>query len=123
LYNNPGSRYAGDAITFFGLLFTVWARVHLGLYWSGEITLKVGHRLIRTGPYRLVRHPIYTGFLLAALGSAISAATGDALLGAVLVILALVVKLRREESLLIGEFGDEYRQFKLQTPALLPLIY
>src|SRR5438067_986356 len=62
----------GDAITAISLSLAVWSRVHLGKYWSGMITLKEGHRLIRTGPYRLVRHPIYTGILGGALGSTVT---------------------------------------------------
>ena len=71
LYDSPAIGWTGTALTAAGLLFTVWARTHLGKYWSGIITLKQVHKLIRTGPYRIVRHPIYTGFLTAALGSAI----------------------------------------------------
>jgi Isoprenylcysteine carboxyl methyltransferase (ICMT) family len=77
-YDDRAVEYAGTAITILGLLFSVWARIHLGQYWSGIITLKEGHKLIRSGPYRFVRHPIYTGFITAMTGSAISMATGDA---------------------------------------------
>jgi protein-S-isoprenylcysteine O-methyltransferase Ste14 len=112
----------GTVLTILGLCFTVWARVHLGRYWSGIITLKQGHRLIRTGPYQLTRHPIYTGLLAAVLGTAIAASTGDAFVGFVVFTAAYVVKARREEALLTREFGDEYTRFKQEVPTLVPLV-
>jgi protein-S-isoprenylcysteine O-methyltransferase Ste14 len=112
--------YAADAVTAAGLLFAVWGRVHLGRYWSGIITLKEGHRLIRTGPYRLVRHPLYTGFLTGVVGAALAAGTADAALGTLVVLAAYVVKIRREEALLAREFGDEYARFRREVPALVP---
>lgn len=116
-------QYCGSAITASGLLFSVWARVHLGRNWSGIITLKEGHRLIRTGPYRLVRHPVYTGLLVAVIGSAMAVGTWDALIGVAIILLALLLKLRREETLLTSEFGEEYVTFKRETPGLVPFIF
>ena len=113
--------YAGTTLTAFGLLFSAWGRYHLGQYWSGIISLKEGHRLVRTGPYKLVRHPLYTGFLSAVLATAIAAATYDALLGALLILTAYALKIRREEKVLLNAFGDEYVQFKRETPALIPV--
>jgi protein-S-isoprenylcysteine O-methyltransferase Ste14 len=63
--------WSGAALTAAGLLFTGWARVHIGRNWSGTVTFKEGHELVTTGPYALVRHPIYTGLLLAFIGSAV----------------------------------------------------
>jgi protein-S-isoprenylcysteine O-methyltransferase Ste14 len=123
LYEKDAVEWLGFALTVGGMLFAGWARVSLGRYWSGNVTLKEGHRLIRSGPYRFARHPIYTGFLTAALGSALSAGTGDALLGFAIILMAIVVKLRREEALLTGEFGEEYRRYKHEVPALVPFIY
>jgi len=116
--------YVGLLMTLCGCLFAVWARIHLGRYWSGYITLKEGHKIITTGPYRFVRHPIYTGWLAAMFGTALTAGTGDALCGVALVALAFVIKLRREEKLLTTEFGDEYRRFQQNVPAaLVPFLY
>jgi protein-S-isoprenylcysteine O-methyltransferase Ste14 len=115
--------WIGNALTVAGFTFAWWARVHLGRYWSGTITLKEGHRLIRTGPYRLARHPIYTGFLTAVLGSAIVVATGDSMVGFVLIVGAILLKMRREEALMTQEFRDEYRQFKAQVSALIPFVF
>ena len=123
LYESPAIEWLGVAITFFGLAFSVWARIHLGRYWSGFVTLKEGHRLIRTGPYRLARHPIYTGFLTAALGTAITASSGDAFIGFVIILIGFLIKIRREEEWLGGEFGEEYAQFRREVAALVPMVY
>jgi protein-S-isoprenylcysteine O-methyltransferase Ste14 len=123
LYDNVIADYVGNQLTVIGLLVSVWARIHLGKYWSGIITLKEGHKLIRTGPYRWVRHPIYTGMIIAAFGSALTASTGDGFAGFAIFVAACVYKSRREEALLTGEFGDEYLQFKREVPAIFPLIY
>jgi protein-S-isoprenylcysteine O-methyltransferase Ste14 len=82
------------ALLLAGLLLTVWARVHLGRNWSGTVTLKEGHELIRSGPYAYVRHPIYTGLSLAMLGCAIAWGEPRALLGLGLVICSFLYKLR-----------------------------
>jgi protein-S-isoprenylcysteine O-methyltransferase Ste14 len=115
-------KVAGVGLTFAGMAFMVWARVHLGRYWSGYVTLKEGHRLIRTGPYALVRHPIYTGFLTAALGSALVAGSGDAFVGLVLIFIAFVLKIPREEAILKREFGEEFEQFARDIPRLIPFV-
>src|SRR5437764_5836997 len=106
-HHSAGGAYAADALTAAGLLVAVWGRLHLGRYWSGMVTLKEGHRLIRTGPYWFVRHPLYTGFLAAALGSALAAGTGDAVAGSVIILAAYLIKLRREEALRTKDFGEE----------------
>lgn len=116
-------RWFGVAATAVGLLFSVWARVHLGRNWSGVVTLKADHKLIRTGPYRYVRHPIYTGLLIAAIGSAAAANTFEAMIGVGLVLVAFLIKMRHEELLLTQEFGDDYRAFKSDVFALVPYIY
>jgi protein-S-isoprenylcysteine O-methyltransferase Ste14 len=123
LYESPIIEWVGAAITVAGMAFAVWARVHLGRYWSGVITLKEGHRLIRTGPYRLARHPIYTGFLAAVLGTASTASTGDAFIGAAMILIAYLIKIRREERVLAGEFGEEYALFRREVAALVPMLY
>ena len=115
--------WSGNGLTIGGMLFAAWARYHLGRYWSGHVTLKEGHKLIRTGPYRLARHPLYTGFLTAVLGSAVTAWTLGAFGGFVLVVIAITIKIYREEALMTREFGDEYAQFKRETAALVPFVY
>jgi len=115
--------YPGMLLTAAGIGFAIWARLHLGRYWSGIITLKEGHKVITTGPYRWVRHPIYTGWLAGMFGSAILAGTLDAFLGFELVTLAFVIKLHREERMLSVELGDEYRRYMERVPsALVPMV-
>jgi protein-S-isoprenylcysteine O-methyltransferase Ste14 len=122
LYGNNAIAWLGTVLTFTGVAFSIWARVTLGRYWSGIITLKQGHRLITAGPYRLVRHPIYTGFIVGSFGSALTAARVDAGAGFAIIAISLVFKLRREEALMTREFGDEYLRFKQEVPALFPRI-
>src|SRR5262252_1164719 len=69
---SPWLFWVAAIITAAGMLFTVWARIHIGRNWSGVVTIKEGHELIDTGPYALVRHPIYTGLLVAIFGSALA---------------------------------------------------
>jgi len=103
-----------------GLAFSVWARVHLGANWSGAVTLKEGHELVRTGPYRLVRHPIYSGILAGVLGTVLCSGTVGAALGFAIIAGALLGKLRLEEALLREAFPDEYPRYCAAVPALIP---
>ncbi len=120
--NSPPVFLIGAGILLAGLCFAVWARLHLGQYWSGTVTLKEGHRLIRTGPYALVRHPIYTGFTLGLLGTAIIVGQLRGLLGVVLLLIAYSRKLRQEERWLTEAFGDEYREYQAQVKTLVPFV-
>ena len=110
----------GLAVLIVGLAFSVWARVHLGRNWSGNVTVKEEHELIRTGPYRYVRHPIYTGILTGALGTAICSGTLRAVLGLVIIAAAFIVKLRAEERFMRETFPGQYEKYREQVPALLP---
>jgi protein-S-isoprenylcysteine O-methyltransferase Ste14 len=103
-----------------GLGFAIWARVHLGQHWSGHVTLKAGHRLIRTGPYAIVRHPIYTGLILAMLGTAVAVDEVRGVLAVIIATQAHVRKLRLEERWLSEEFGSEYEQYRREVKALVP---
>ena len=112
----------GLALTILGLGFAVWARIHLGRFWSGAVTLKENHELIRSGPYAFVRHPIYTGLLTAAAGTALARGTLAALLGLVAIGVACWLKIRAEEKLLTNHFGDTYLEYRRQVPALIPFV-
>ncbi len=104
-----------------GLLFTWWARVALGALWSGSVGRKAEHTVIQTGPYRLVRHPIYTGLILAAFAQAIEIGQAANLLGAVLMTFGFWLKARLEERFLSQELGPEaYADYRRRTPMLVP---
>ena len=106
-----------------GLLFAWWARIHLGRLWSDRVVRKAGHHVVDTGPYRLVRHPIYSGLILAALSTAVQKGTALALLGVVLVTLAFWIKARREERFLRAELGaDAYESYARKTAMLAPFV-
>jgi protein-S-isoprenylcysteine O-methyltransferase Ste14 len=110
------------ALTLAGLLFCVWARVYLGRNWSGTVTLKEDHELVTGGPYRLVRHPIYTGLLLAVVGSAAARGNLAAAAAIVLTAAALWRKLRMEESWMREQFGAHYQSYSRRVAALIPFV-
>jgi protein-S-isoprenylcysteine O-methyltransferase Ste14 len=103
--------------------FTWWARIHLGRLWSSAITRKEGHQVIDTGPYGLVRHPIYTGLIGATLARGAAVAVATALLGALLVAFGLWQKARMEEDFLTTELGaDAYGPHCRRVPMLVPFL-
>jgi protein-S-isoprenylcysteine O-methyltransferase Ste14 len=110
----------GVVLLALGLAFTVWARVYLGRNWSGTVTLKEGHELIRSGPYTYVRHPIYTGLLVALLGSAVACGELRAMIGLGLVAGAFIRKLRIEERFMREIFPGQYERYCTEVPALVP---
>jgi len=110
------------ALTAAGLLFAVWARQYLGSNWSGTVSIKKDHQLITNGPYALVRHPIYTGVLLALVGSGMAIGEWRAVLGLALASLALWRKLRLEERLMHQQFGAAYQAYCWRVPALIPFV-
>lgn len=114
--------WAGIVITVAGLMFSIWARVHLGRNWSRSVTIKEGHELIVTGPYGLVRHPIYTGILVGFLGTALALAEVRGLLACLLVALALWLKLRLEERWMRTQFGASYESYSSRVAALVPYV-
>lgn len=106
--------------TIFGLLFAVWARLALGRNWSGSVTIKNDHQLIRRGPYRWIRHPIYTGMLAALLATVVIQGMISGLLGFALIWIALYRKAKREESFLSQEFGEAFAEHRQHTGMFLP---
>jgi len=106
-----------------GFAFAWWARLHLGRLWSGTVTRKEGHHVVDTGPYAIVRHPIYTGILIAAFGTAIERGTRPAFVGAALLLLAFWIKARLEENFLRKELGAQaYDAYAARTAMLIPLV-
>ena len=104
-----------------GLLFTWWARISLGSLWSGSVSRKDDHTVIQSGPYSLVRHPIYTGLILAAFAQAIQIGQAANLLGALLMTFGFWLKARLEERFLSQELGaDAYADYRRRTPMLIP---
>jgi protein-S-isoprenylcysteine O-methyltransferase Ste14 len=112
--------WVGVFLTAAGVAIAFWARWHLGANWSGVVTLKEGHELIRTGPYRMIRHPIYTGLLLALLGSAVAQGEFRGLLAVAIGWMAFYIKARREESFLTQEFGAVFAEHQRHTGMFLP---
>jgi protein-S-isoprenylcysteine O-methyltransferase Ste14 len=119
---SPALGWLGAAVAAVGLGFSVWARVHLGRNWSGIVTVKEDHELVRSGPYGRVRHPIYTGLIAAFAGTAMVMDQTRALLALVLLTLALVRKLHIEEARMAETFPD-YAAYRRETAALFPFIY
>jgi protein-S-isoprenylcysteine O-methyltransferase Ste14 len=120
--HTPEVRWAGVAVMVAGLAFAVWARVHLGTNWSGVVTLKEGHELIRTGPYRNIRHPIYTGILIGFLGNAIVNGQVRGLIAVAIIWASFYIKARREEAFLGQEFGPKFDEHTRLTGMFLPKI-
>lgn len=116
----PWVMWLGAAVTLAGFLFAVWARLSLGRNWSGMVTVKHEHQLIRTGPYRFVRHPIYLGILIAMVGTTICRGNLWSFVGVALVWLGLWLKLRFEERFMVETFGAEYESYRRTTGAILP---
>jgi len=110
----------GLLLTLGGLIFAVWARIALGANWSGTVTIKSGHNLIRRGPYRRIRHPIYTGLLISLVGTVMLQGELRAFLGFALVLFALYRKAKREERFLAEEFGEGFAEHAKHTGMFLP---
>ena len=122
----PPSRmlvYLGFVITTAGLAFTVWARRALGTNWSGMPTIKQDHELITRGPYAVVRHPIYTGLLVAIFGSCLAEGHVWSVVFFAMAVVLLIVKLETEEAILTREFPDAYPDYQQRTKALIPFLY
>jgi protein-S-isoprenylcysteine O-methyltransferase Ste14 len=111
-----------DCIVLAGVAFTVWARIALGRNWSAEVTFKHDHELIESGPYALARHPIYTGLIFMALGTAINygRAVGFALLFSLCG--GLWWKTRQEERIMRRHFPEAYAEYKMRVRAIIPFV-
>lgn len=116
----PGVLWSGVALTALGVVVSVWARLALGSNWSGVVTLKENHELIRKGPYRWIRHPIYTGMLMSFAGTALVDGRLRGWLGLVVVWITFYFKARREERFLRQEFGAGFDEHTRKTGMFLP---
>jgi protein-S-isoprenylcysteine O-methyltransferase len=118
-----GFGLAGMLINFSGIAFALIARVYLGGLWSGRITIKENHRLIKNGPYYLSRHPIYTGMLFALAGAAFTQGEVRSVLSVILLFVAFIYRIRYEEELLKTQFPVQYPAYVLKTKKIIPFIY
>jgi len=109
------------ALTAAGLLFTWWARLHMGRLWHGGVSRTAEHRVIASGPFALVRHPIYTGLIVAVIAMAVLQARPPAFLGAALFALGFILKARVEERFLEGELPD-YAAYRRRVAMIVPFI-
>jgi len=116
-------RSLGTAMTVAGAALAIWARFYLGRNWSATVTVKQEHELIRTGPYRVVRHPIYSGLLLALLGTAIYGGQVKGLIAVAVAMIVWKMKSLREESFMQSEFGEQYAQYRREVKGLVPFIW
>ncbi len=115
--------WATVALAIAGFAFSWWARIHLGTLWSSTVTRKADHHIVDTGPYRIVRHPIYTGMITAAIGVALQGGTAICLVGLVLGVTGLWWKAKIEEGFLRSELGPEaYDAYRAKTPMLAPFL-
>jgi protein-S-isoprenylcysteine O-methyltransferase Ste14 len=112
----------GAALTVVGVAFAVWARLRLAGNWSSDVTLKRDHELIVDGPYRWVRHPIYTGVLVALIGTGLAVGEWRAAVAVVLAGVAWWRKLTIEEVVMRRQFGDAYSRYAERTRALIPFV-
>lgn len=120
LPNSLWMRVLGVAITVGGLGFAIWARAYLGANWSSSVTVKVGHELIRTGPYRWVRHPIYSGMILAMFGTAVERRQIRGAIAFMLLYVGFLIKSRIEERAMKETFGAQYEEYSRSTGQILP---
>lgn len=114
--------WIGVVVLASGLGFTVWARLMLGRNWSGRIAIKHGQQLVRIGPYRRIRHPIYTGGLIAILGTAVASGRVSGFLALALACAALGYKVRIEERWLMREFADQYAEYRRSSWMFMPYV-
>jgi protein-S-isoprenylcysteine O-methyltransferase Ste14 len=119
----PAAAYIGLGLTLLGAGVAIWARSALGANWSAEVTVKENHSFVEGGPYRLVRHPIYAGGLLAMLGTAIVYGEAGCFVAVVLAFVGWWLKARREEEFMSQQFGDDYRRYQRNVRQLVPFVF
>jgi len=114
--------WAAAVLCVIGLFFAVWARVTLGRNWSGVVTLKEGHELVERGPYRFVRHPIYTGILTMFFATALAQGHLSGFVGTVLMFASFWIKLRDEEKLMLQQFPERYADYRRRAKCIIPFV-
>jgi protein-S-isoprenylcysteine O-methyltransferase Ste14 len=119
----PWLEWLAAAMTVGGVAFAIWARVHIGKFWSASVALKSEHKLIRSGPYSRIRHPIYTGIIVALFATALVIGRYAALLAFAIYFVGFCYKARKEEALLAGQFGSAFDEHRRSTGFLLPKLF
>jgi protein-S-isoprenylcysteine O-methyltransferase Ste14 len=113
----------GCLLVIMGVCLAIVSRIHLGRQWSAQVQLRQDHKVIKTGPYRLLRHPIYTGIFLTVIGLFLMNGRWLGLLGVLVLVVAYYFKIAAEERLLLTHFGEEYRDYMKKTYRLIPWVY
>jgi protein-S-isoprenylcysteine O-methyltransferase Ste14 len=113
---------AGALLCIAGLGFALWARVALGRNWSGVVTLKEGHELVERGPYRIVRHPIYTGIVTMFFATALVLGHLAGFAGTLLMFVSFWIKLGREEKLMLHQFPGRYAAYQRRVKRIIPFL-
>lgn len=119
----PWATWVAVGFVLAGFGFAWWARLHLGRNWSGTVTLKAEHALVRSGPYGITRNPIYTGLLLSLVATVLIRNEVAGVIGFALILTGLLIKIRQEERLLAGHFGSAYAAYCADVPALVPRLW
>ena len=114
--------WTGALLTAIGISFAIWARVNLGRNWSSRPTMKEQHELVTTGPYAYVRHPIYTGIMLAALGTAIMSSIFGILM-LIFISIFFALRINKEEKIMLELFPNRYPEYQKHTKRLLPFVW
>ncbi len=115
--------YLGTVMMLLGIFVREWAVVTLRRYFSYSVRVRKDHKVVQNGPYRVVRHPAYTGTMLTIIGIGFALRTwAGVLVLAVLFTLAFAYRVKVEEKLLTGELGDDYLQYMKRTKRLIPFI-
>lgn len=114
---------SGLALTIVGMLFSAWARIADWRNGSNAVTSRQGHPLIHKGPYNLVRYPIYSGIIFAALGTAIVFLRAECFVGAALIATGFWLRMRMEDEFMLQQFGEEYARYRSSVRALIPFVY
>ena len=114
--------WAAAVLCVIGLGFAIWARVTLGRNWSGMVTLKEEHELVERGPYRFVRHPIYTGILTMFFATALAQGHLSGFVGTLLIFASFWIKLRDEEKLMLQQFPERYADYRRRAKCIIPFV-
>lgn len=119
--NNSWS-WTGIIITAIGISFSLWARLIIGSNWSGVVLIKKDHKLIQSGPYSIVRHPTYSGFICALIGTVMVLDQLRGIVGLIILVVSFLWKIEKEENMLSSQFSN-YSDYQQNTKKLIPFIY